>query len=63
MKRYRMTCPECGSAVIADYPQVLVWEICPSCRKHMWDTADILMAEICSSRPDDVKGLIIHQGN
>ncbi len=42
---YRMICPDCGAAVITGLPEAVVWELCPACRRHMWDLFDARMAE------------------
>lgn len=46
MVKFRMTCPDCGSEVFAASPQALVWELCSGCGSHIWDLADVLMAEV-----------------
>jgi len=40
-----MICPDCGSSVITNFPPGMLWERCPSCRKHVWDEHDTLMAD------------------
>lgn len=53
MKRYRIICPECNAGFLVDLPEALIWERCPSCRIHIWDLYDALMAE--RHMPDDMK--------
>lgn len=55
---YRMICPDCGAAVITGHPEAAVWELCPSCRKHMWDLSDARMADrvVHESRPGERSG-------
>ena len=43
--KYKVTCPECGMAVVSAHPEALVWERCPGCGRHIWDRYDTLMAE------------------
>ncbi len=45
MIRFKMTCPDCGAVIITRSPHTTVWELCPSCRHHVWDIYDALMAE------------------
>ncbi len=45
MKKFRIICPECGVALITALPEALVWELCPVCRRHVWDMYDALMAD------------------
>jgi hypothetical protein len=61
--KFKMTCPDCEAVVITDSPEVLTWELCPSCRRHVWDSYDVLMAEVYSSRPQDSRSLGLHQAN
>ena len=53
---FRMKCPVCGTAVIAASPLELIWEFCPGCGSHIWDIADIIMAE--AQRGDGSQGRI-----
>ncbi len=43
--KYRITCPECETAIIVASPEAAIWERCPACRIHVWDMNDVLMAE------------------
>lgn len=45
MPKFRLICPECGAAVLTSHPEAVVWELCPACRKHMWDLYDARMAD------------------
>jgi hypothetical protein len=40
-----MICPDCGNAIITNFPPGMLWERCPSCRIHVWDEHDTLMAD------------------
>ena len=46
MSKYRLICPECSAALITTYPEAAVWELCPACRRHMWDINDARMADV-----------------
>lgn len=46
MAKYKMTCPDCQAVIMTASPAALVWELCPSCRSHVWDTYDVMMVEI-----------------
>jgi Zn-finger nucleic acid-binding protein len=61
--KFKMTCPDCGAVVITDSPKALTWELCPSCRRHIWDAYDVLMAEVYSSRPQNTGSVGLHQAN
>jgi Zn-finger nucleic acid-binding protein len=43
--KYKVTCPECGVAVVTAHLEALVWEHCPGCGRHIWDRYDTMMAE------------------
>ncbi len=45
MLKLKITCPECNGAIILSNPVAEIWERCPSCGLHVWDTEDMLMAE------------------
>ena len=45
MPKYRLICPECSAVVITAYPEAVIWERCPACKRHMWDHGDVLMAD------------------
>ena len=45
MSKYRLICPECSAVVLTNYPEATVWELCPSCRRHIWDLHDARMAD------------------
>ncbi len=45
MTRFRIICPECGAVVITPNRLAAVLEVCPSCRHHVWDLYDALMAD------------------
>lgn len=44
-RKFRITCPKCSTSFLVDKPEALVWERCPACRLHVWDTEDALMAD------------------
>jgi Zn-finger nucleic acid-binding protein len=46
MRKFRLICPDCSAAIITSSPRSLVWELCPSCWKHVWDGCDALMADV-----------------
>lgn len=43
---YKLICPHCSAAVITANPEMLIWELCPSCRRYVWDMNDVLMADV-----------------
>ena len=45
MQKYRLICPECSAIIVTASPDSLVWELCPACRRHMWDVYDARMAD------------------
>jgi hypothetical protein len=49
--KYRMICPDCGAAIFTGRPEAVVWELCPACRKHMWDLCDARMADKVNQVP------------
>lgn len=53
MIKFRLFCPECDAVIITSSPEALVWELCPSCRKHIWDMYDALMAEVATEKNVD----------
>lgn len=46
----KLICPECSAVVVTSRPEVLIWERCPGCKSHIWDTYDMMMAERESGR-------------
>jgi len=56
MVKFRIMCPDCGSAVLTASPDAVVWEVCPGCRRHVWDVEDALMADVCTPEPADPCG-------
>jgi Zn-finger nucleic acid-binding protein len=50
MVKFRLICPDCDAALITSSPEAMVWELCPSCRKHIWDIYDALMADVVADR-------------
>jgi Zn-finger nucleic acid-binding protein len=53
MNKFRITCPECGAEIVAVWPQTVIWELCPSCRHHVWDGYDAMMADVVLARTSD----------
>jgi len=51
MTEFKISCPECSAVVITAHPEALIWERCPACRRHVWETNDLLMAEVANARP------------
>jgi len=41
----QVICPVCAAVIITPVPEALMWERCPSCKRHIWDANDVLMAE------------------
>ncbi len=56
MIRFRIICPECGAVVITPNRLAAVLEVCPSCRRHVWDLYDALMADHVSPDTGQVVG-------
>jgi Zn finger protein HypA/HybF involved in hydrogenase expression len=56
----RLICPECSAVVITPRPEVLIWERCPGCGSHVWDSDDLLMAEIVPVSDQRGRTLIRH---
>ncbi len=46
MTRFRIICPECSAVVITPNRLAAVLEVCPSCKRHVWDLYDALMADL-----------------
>jgi hypothetical protein len=63
MMRFKMTCPDCSAVIITRSPLAAVWELCPSCRRHVWDSYDALMAEAFASEKASISGHGIHPDN
>lgn len=55
MNKFKITCPECGSEVVTACPQAVIWELCPSCRHHVWDGYDVMLAEVVNEKYVDSK--------
>ena len=51
MTEFKISCPECSAVVITAHPEAIIWERCPACRRHVWETNDLLMAEVIATRP------------
>jgi len=46
MIKFKIMCPVCGAVIISAMPESLIWEHCPSCKSHIWDKFDIMMADV-----------------
>lgn len=57
MSKYRLICPGCSAVVITAYPEAVVWELCPACKRHRWDQCDILMADCITHDINDRCGI------
>ena len=55
MIKYRITCPDCSASVYAIYPEAILWERCPACLRHTWDTCDIQMADAIPGHAENAK--------
>lgn len=51
MRKFKLICPDCNASIITSSPGSLVWELCPACRKHVWDGYDALMADVMPLMP------------
>jgi len=60
MVKFRLICPDCNASIITSSPGSLVWELCPSCRNHVWDGYDALMADAMPLTPPSERGSRIH---
>ncbi len=54
MAKFKIICPECGAVVITASPESLIWERCPGCRHHVWDTYDALMADVYAPNKEGI---------
>ena len=63
MTKFRFICPDCNAVVITASPSVLVWELCPACKRHVWDQYDALMADACVQDPQKAGGCSVHADN
>lgn len=61
--KYRLICPECSAVVLIPYPEAAVWELCPSCRRHMWDLYDARMADRMDTGQSHAAGRSTHAEN
>jgi len=46
MIKFRLICPVCDAVIITSSPEAMAWELCPGCRKHIWDGYDAMMADV-----------------
>jgi Zn finger protein HypA/HybF involved in hydrogenase expression len=53
MVKFRMSCPDCSTQIIAASPRMMMWEACPGCGVHRWDIYDAMMAETYKKWPFD----------
>jgi uncharacterized protein with PIN domain len=63
MSKYRLICPECNAVVLTTYPEAAVWELCPSCRRHVWDLHDARMADKVDAAAPHGSGRSTHAEN
>ncbi len=65
MIKYRLYCPDCGATIIALYPEAVLWERCPGCFRHTWDTYDVKMADAVRGHENEHDWMRPegHQGN
>lgn len=56
MTRFRIICPDCGAIIITATRLSAVLEVCPKCKKHIWDVYDALLADLYSLESDKVLG-------
>ncbi len=56
MVRFRIICPECNAVVLTQHRLAAVLELCPSCRHHVWDLQDALLADQVSQESGQVIG-------
>lgn len=50
--KFKMSCPNCNAAIITACPDAVIWELCPSCRRHVWDGYDAKMAEVAKGKQE-----------
>jgi len=55
MIKYKMICPICSAVLVASSRESAIWERCPRCKKHIWDSYDAMLAEIYA--PSDLDGV------
>jgi len=46
MANFKIMCPKCFAMVITAHPEAMMWELCPGCRRHVWEAYDLMMAEM-----------------
>ena len=46
MLKFKITCPGCGVVVATSFPDAILWERCPGCHHHIWDSYDLLLADV-----------------
>jgi Zn-finger nucleic acid-binding protein len=63
INKFKIMCPECGVAVVTANPKMLIWELCPSCRHHVWDMYDVLLAEVYINDRNSVAARAFHAEN
>jgi uncharacterized Zn finger protein len=61
MTEFKLTCPECSATVITAFPEAMIWERCPACGSYVWETYDLMMAEVVSKRSSASKALAVNQ--
>ena len=49
MADYKIICPKCFATVLTSHPEAMIWELCPACRRHVWEAPDLMMAEVVNA--------------
>ena len=57
MQKYRLICPNCSAAIFTGCPEAMIWEVCPACRRYMWDPYDARMADLITEQRDHERAL------
>jgi Zn-finger nucleic acid-binding protein len=57
MTQYRIICPDCGAAIITATRLSAVLEVCPKCKRHIWDLLDAILADPFSAESGQVVSL------
>jgi hypothetical protein len=63
MPKYRLICPECNAVIATACPEAMVWELCPVCKKYMWDPYDAKMADLITDHREQRRMLSEHRQN
>ena len=63
VNKFKIICPDCGAAIITSSPTAVIWELCPGCHRHIWDSYDAMMADPYSFERHDLKIQGVHADN